>query len=144
MTEEYNELERTKSFMRMCEKVVETEEIALTDFEEEHAEIIDEYKRLTAKLGTAIQELEILVRRNKIPAWNMKPVVVKKRIFKEDLLYDLLNFNPEIRDKIIKTTYKVNLQELDKAIEENPKLKEIEKVSLIEIKETVQIRREKK
>lgn len=100
---------RVKRLERKFQKANEE----LRQFEEDHADIFDEMRKLATLREAVLQELETAVRETRIGAAGMQITVVPMREFDGEYLWDAFKHDPQTREKLIRVSYKVNTKEFD-------------------------------
>lgn len=93
---------RVKRLERKFQKANEE----LRQFEEDHADIFDEMRKLATLREAVLQELETAVRETRIGAAGMQITVVPMREFDGEYLWDAFKHDPQTREKLIRVDRK--------------------------------------
>lgn len=99
--------------VRRLEKKYEKANDELRNFEEQHADVFDEMRKLATLREAVLQELEIAVRETRIGAAGMQISIVPKREFDGAYLYEAFKHDPATRDRLVRVEYKVVSKEFD-------------------------------
>jgi hypothetical protein len=125
--------------VRRLEKKFEKANQDLRDFEEDHAEIFDELRKLATLREAVLQELEIAVRETRIGAAGMQVTIVPRREFDGAYLWKAFEGVPDTRDRLVHIEYKVNTKEFDSMQRAGMISGRIAEKAVVDVKDQVRI-----
>jgi hypothetical protein len=135
-----------KKASKAAQRVREAEETfyrahaALVEWEDEHAELMDEFRSLVATREEAREVLELAVADTGLPGGGMQISHTTKRTFDGEKLHFLIE-DDALRARLVKVDYKVNTKEFDKALKEGELDKDIGTHVVIATENGIQIRK---
>ncbi len=116
---------------------------ALVAWEEENEEVMSEFRQLVDARETAREELELAVSDTHLPGGGMQVVPTTKRTFDGERLHYLIE-DEELRNRLVKIEYKVQVKAFDKAVEKGEIDKDTAKHVIASTESGVQIRKKPK
>lgn len=99
--------------VKRLEKKYQKANEELRKFEEDHADIFDELRKLATLREAVLQELVTAVRETRINAAGMQVTIVPKREFDGEYLWNAFKNDPATRDRLVRLEYKVVTKEFD-------------------------------
>ena len=135
-----------KTAGKAAQRVREAEEVfyrthtQLVEWEDEHSELMDEFRALVAAREEAREVLELAVADTGIEGGGMKISHTTKRTFDGEKLHFLIE-DAELRTRLVRIDYKVNSKEFDKALKSGELDKDIGVHVVVATESGLQIRK---
>lgn len=113
---------------------------ALIEWEEDHADLMEEFHTLVDARETAREVLELAVSDTGLPGGGMQVVPINKRTFDGERLHYLIE-DDELRNAIVEVVYKVKPKAFDKAVKGGQLSKDLAKQAITATETGIQIRK---